>query len=89
MRAAALVIISLTAIFLAVIVSALVQGLNIECGCFGTVGGKHIGLLNLALAATLLSLAILLARRSQDCPANIIFGEAGAQNSAPPLEVSL
>jgi hypothetical protein len=31
-----------------VIVSALARGLSIECGCFGTIGGKHIGLVNLA-----------------------------------------
>src|ERR1035437_8761183 len=40
LRAAALVITSLTVMFFAVIVSALARGLNIECGCFGTVGGR-------------------------------------------------
>ena len=84
LRAAALVITSLTVMFFAVIVSALARGLNIECGCFGTVGGKHVGLVNLAIDATLFSLAALLARRSKDCPAKEIFREAGAQNSAPP-----
>jgi len=62
--------------------------LNIECGCFGTIGGKHIGLVNLAIDATLLFLAALWARRSKDCPAKEIFREGGAQNSAPPLEAS-
>lgn len=85
-RAAALVITGLTVMFLYVIVSALARGLNIECGCFGTIGGKHIGLVNLTIDSTLLILAALLVRRSKDCPANEIFGEAGAQNSAPPLE---
>jgi putative oxidoreductase len=51
LRAAALVITSLTVMFFFVIVSALARGLNIECGCFGTVGGKHIGLVNLAIDA--------------------------------------
>jgi len=88
LRPAALVIASLTVMFFAVIVSALARGLNIECGCFGTIGGKHIGLVNLAIDSTLLFLAALLARRSPGCPANEIFREAGAQNSAPPTEAS-
>jgi uncharacterized membrane protein YphA (DoxX/SURF4 family) len=88
LRAAALVITSLTVVFFFAIVSALARGLDIECGCFGTVGGQQVGLVNLALDATLFSLAALLARRSRDCPTNEIFREAGAQNSASPLEAS-
>jgi len=86
LRAAALVITGLTAMFFTVIVSALARGLNIECGCFGTVGGRHVGLVNLAVDATLFVLAALLAGRSQDCPAQKIFKKAGAQNSAPLLK---
>jgi uncharacterized membrane protein YphA (DoxX/SURF4 family) len=89
LRAAALVITSLTVMFFLVIVSALARGLNIECGCFGTVGGRHVGLVNLGIDATLFSLAALLARRSKDCPANEIFREAEVRNSAPRLEASL
>ena len=88
LRAAALVITSLTVMFLFVIVSALARGLNIECGCFGTIGGQHVGLVNLAIDATLFFLAAFLAGRARDCPANEIFREAGAQNSASPLEAS-
>ena len=44
-----LLITAMTIMFLVVITSALARGLNIECGCFGTVGGKHIGLVNLAI----------------------------------------
>jgi len=66
LRDAAIVITGLTTMFLFVIVSALARGLNIECGCFGTVGGKHVGLVNLALDATLFSLAAILVRRSKD-----------------------
>jgi hypothetical protein len=47
-RPAPVVITSLTVLFFAVIVSALARGLNIECGCFGTIGGKHVGRVNLA-----------------------------------------
>lgn len=68
LRAAALVIASLTVVFLTVIVSALARGLNIECGCFGTVGGKHIGLVNLAIDLVFLGLAVCLARRASGNP---------------------
>lgn len=64
LRAAALVITSMTVMFLFVIVSALARGLNIECGCFGTVGGRHVGLVNLAIDTTLFCLAALLVKRS-------------------------
>lgn len=64
LKAAALVITGLTVVFSGVLVSALARGLNIECGCFGTVGGKHIGLVNLVIDLTLFCLAALLARRA-------------------------
>ena len=73
LRAAALVITTLTIMFAIVIVSALAQGLNIECGCFGTIGGKHIGLANLAIDATLFCLAALLAWRMKDGTRQVIF----------------
>ena len=58
-------------------------------GRFGTIGGEYIGLINLAIGSGPFSLAALLARQSKDCPVNEVFREAGAQNSAPPLEASL
>src|SRR5262245_51796603 len=64
LRAAALVITSMTVLFFVIITSALVRGLNIECGCFGTVGGKHVGLTNLAIDSTLFCLSALLAWRT-------------------------
>ena len=69
LRAAALLISGLTVVFFALIVSALARGLNIECGCFGTIGGRHIGLVNLAIDVALFALAVLLVRRSQAAPA--------------------
>lgn len=76
LRAAALVITSLTVLFAVVIGSALARGLNIECGCFGTIGGKHIGLVNLAIDATLFCLAALLAWRSGDRPSQAKLRES-------------
>lgn len=84
-RPAAMLIWMLTVVFFLAITSALVRGLNIECGCFGTVGGRHIGLVNLAIdlffmvGATLLVIFV-------PAPSSKIFSEAGAQNSAPPIE---
>lgn len=66
LRAAALVTTALTVMFLIVILSALARGLNIECGCFGTIGGRHVGLVNLAIDGTLLCLSALLMWRSRD-----------------------
>ena len=64
LKSATGVIVGLTVVFLGVIISALARGLNIECGCFGTVGGKHIGLVNLAIDSVLFVLAGVLWRRS-------------------------
>ena len=64
LRAAASLLSAMTLMFAAVIISALVRGLDISCGCFGTVGGKHVGLVNLAIDATLACLAIALATRA-------------------------
>jgi uncharacterized membrane protein YphA (DoxX/SURF4 family) len=66
LRAAALVINSMTVMFFVVITSALARGLNIECGCFGTVGGKHVGLTNLAIDLTLFCLSGLLVWRTRE-----------------------
>ena len=65
LRASALLLASLTALFFLVIVSALARGLNIECGCFGTVGGRHVGLVNLAIDTALFALAACLAKRAK------------------------
>jgi len=88
LRAGAFILTSLTVMFLFVILSALARGLNIECGCFGTIGGRHVGLVNLAIDSTLLIFAALLFVRSKDCSAVHNFNEAGAQGSASPLEAS-
>jgi putative oxidoreductase len=84
LRAAALLISSMTVLFLFAILSALARGLNIECGCFGTIGGRHAGLVNLAIDSTLLSLSALLAWRSRD----FHLQEGGARKSATPLDPS-
>ena len=59
-RASAWVITGMMVMFVTVISSALARGLNIECGCFGTVAGRRIGLASLALDLALLAIALCL-----------------------------
>ena len=67
-RAAAFIVASLVTLFAGAIVSALVRGLNIDCGCFGTTGGSHIGLKSLGIDAVLLLFASLLVWRTGGRP---------------------
>jgi uncharacterized membrane protein YphA (DoxX/SURF4 family) len=62
-RASALVVTGMSGVFFVAIISALARGLNIECGCFGTVGGKRVGWTSLALDVALLSAAVWLTWR--------------------------
>ena len=66
LRAGTMIIVAMTTMFFIVINSALVRGLNIECGCFGTVGGRHIGLVNLAVDSVLLGLSLWLFKRTRN-----------------------
>ncbi len=56
-RAAALAIVIVTAVFAAAMLSALIRGINVDCGCFGTGGGSSILTMRLHLARDLLILA--------------------------------
>jgi putative oxidoreductase len=47
-RASAWLINVMTVVFIAAITSAVIRGLNVECGCFGTVGGRRVGLTAIA-----------------------------------------
>ena len=66
LRSGALIVTAITAIFFFVITSALARGLDIECGCFGTIGGKNIGLQNLAIDLAFFCLAALLMWRTKE-----------------------
>ncbi len=65
-RASALVITVLMVVFLLAITQAVVRGLNIKCGCFGTVEGRKVGLIALAEDAAMFAAAIWLARLDQE-----------------------
>lgn len=65
-RASAWVITGMMVMFVAVIASAIARGLNIECGCFGTVAGRQIGLTSLLFDLGLLGIAVWLSYRARD-----------------------
>jgi putative oxidoreductase len=65
-RASALAILLMMVVFLAAIGQATVRGLNIKCGCFGTVEGRKVGLIALAEDAAMLAVAVWLTCREKD-----------------------
>lgn len=65
-RAAALVIAVLCAVFLVAISQALARGLDVHCGCFGTLAAGRIGWRNLALDLVLLATAVWLTWRQKE-----------------------
>jgi uncharacterized membrane protein YphA (DoxX/SURF4 family) len=64
-RASALVITGLMVVFLLAISQAVMRGLNINCGCFGTVEGRKVGLIALAEDTAMLAAAVWLTRREK------------------------
>ena len=65
-RASTLVIAVMLTVFLAAIGQAVARGLNISCGCFGTVEGRKVGLVALAQDVALLAAAVWLYWREKD-----------------------
>lgn len=58
-RAAAVVTTGLMAVFTVAVVLALGRGLDIECGCFGTVDGTRVGLMKIAENVALFAVSLL------------------------------
>ena len=65
-RASALVIAVMLVVFLAAIGQAVARGLNISCGCFGTVEGRKVGLVALAQDVAMLAAAAWLCWREKE-----------------------
>jgi uncharacterized membrane protein YphA (DoxX/SURF4 family) len=65
-RASALTITVLMIIFLAAIGQALARGLDIRCGCFGTVEARKVGVLAMGQDVLLFVVAAWLAWREKD-----------------------
>ena len=57
---------ALTFVFIAGITSAIARGLNIDCGCFGTVGARKVGLTAVAEDAALLACGLWLVWKIRD-----------------------
>jgi len=66
--ASAWLINGLTLMFIGAITSAVVRGLNVECGCFGTVGGRKVGLTAIAEDVVLLAVGLWLIWPSRQRP---------------------
>lgn len=60
LRVSAWMINAMTAMFIGAIAIALARGLNIECGCFGTVGGRDVGFTAIAEDLVLLGAGLWL-----------------------------
>jgi putative oxidoreductase len=65
-RASAWVIVVLMVVFLAAIGQALSRGLDIRCGCFGTIEARKVGILALGQDIILFAMAAWLAWREKD-----------------------
>jgi putative oxidoreductase len=65
-RANALLITLMLVVFLFAIGQAVVRGLNINCGCFGTVEGRKVGLIAMAEDVAMLAGALWLTIRQRD-----------------------
>ena len=65
-RASAWTVTGMCVMFLVAISSAVWRGLNIDCGCFGTVAGRRIGMTSLVFDAALLAMAVWLSLRERD-----------------------
>ena len=65
-RAGSAVGAGLMALFLVVVGAAVVRGLDIECGCFGTSDATHVGVAKLLENTAFLALAIVACRRPRE-----------------------
>ena len=65
-RASAVVITAMMVVFLIAIGQAVVRGFNINCGCFGSVDARKVGVTALAEDVVLLAMAAWLAWRLED-----------------------
>ncbi|MFO1498668.1 MAG: MauE/DoxX family redox-associated membrane protein [Verrucomicrobiota bacterium] len=75
---------AMTLVFIAAIASAVVRGLDIDCGCFGTVGGRQVGVIALIEDAGLLACGVWLRWHYRDRgsvpPANEATTEQGGKS---------
>jgi len=66
--ASAWIINALTVVFIVAISAAVARGINVECGCFGTVGGRRVGLHAIAEDTILLVIGLWLVWKAGKTP---------------------
>ena len=62
----ALLIAGMLVVFIVAIAQAVVRDLNIECGCFGTTGGRNVGLIAIGEDIAMLAASVWLAIKERD-----------------------
>ncbi len=73
---------AMTVLFIAAIASAVVRGLNIECGCFGTVGGRDVGLKAILEDLVLLACGLWIAWNAEPKPQPSTVAEADVTSAS-------
>jgi putative oxidoreductase len=76
-KASAWLINAMTVLFIVAIASAVARGLSIECGCFGTVGGRQVGLKAIAEDLMLLGFGLWIVWSSKPKPQPSLAPEVG------------
>ena len=79
-KASAWLINAMTVVFIGAIASAVARGLSIECGCFGTVGGRQVGLKAIAEDSVLLAIGLWLVWNSKPKPQPSLAPEVGVSS---------
>ncbi len=85
-RASVWLVNAMTLMFIGAIASAVSRGLSIECGCFGTVGGRRVGLEAIAEDVGLLICGLWLAwlfQRESEIADAVASGETGSGDNFP------
>jgi uncharacterized membrane protein YphA (DoxX/SURF4 family) len=86
LAASAWVINAMTLMFIGAITSAVMRGLSIECGCFGTVGGREVGLRAIAEDIGLLVCGLWLVWSTQRAGGNVPGANAPQADLALPTQ---
>ena len=83
LQASAWLINAMTLVFIAGIASAVARGLNIECGCFGTVGGRQVGLTAIAEDLGLLACGLWILWKQRTTPDHPATADLAVPSPAP------
>lgn len=82
-RSGAVVTTGLMAVFTVAVAAALVRGLNIECGCFGTSSASRVGVAKLLQNLAMLAVAVVATRAPGEAPAQRATLSSRARTLSP------